>query len=109
MKTTDNPACHDVVIAGAGLSGLAAAHFLKKADPGLDLVILERDTRAGGAIQSLREEGFLAEYGPHGFLDNVPESRELISDLKQELGKADELLVRAEKKEDHRCYPWLKA
>ncbi len=72
---------HDVIIVGAGLSGLSAAHFLKKKRPALAVLMLEKSGRAGGAIQSLQQKGFLAEWGPHGFLDNIDESRELLEDL----------------------------
>ncbi|RJX31196.1 MAG: protoporphyrinogen oxidase [Desulfurivibrio sp.] len=70
----------DVIIIGAGISGLAAAHFLKKSAPGLEVMLLEASGRAGGAIQSFHQEGFLAEWGPHGFLDNAEESREILED-----------------------------
>lgn len=80
MKTVTS----DVLIIGAGLSGLSAAHFLKKKAPHLNIQLLEKAPRAGGAIQSLKEDGFLAEWGPHGFLDNVAESRELLEDLQIE-------------------------
>ncbi len=72
---------HDVIIVGAGLSGLSAAHFLRKKQPELDVLMLEKSNRPGGAIQSLQTEGFLAEWGPHGFLDNIAESQELLNDL----------------------------
>lgn len=80
----------DVLIVGAGVSGLSAAHFLKKLAPGLEIVVLEKGNRAGGAICSYREKGFLAEWGPHGFLDNAPASREILVDtgLDQEALKA---------------------
>ncbi len=58
----------DVLIVGAGVSGLSAAHFLRKMAPGLNVVLLEKSQRVGGAIRSHREQGFLAEWGPHGFL-----------------------------------------
>ncbi|NQU65529.1 MAG: protoporphyrinogen oxidase [SAR324 cluster bacterium] len=73
---------HDIIIVGAGLSGLSAAHFLSKKRPELDILLLEKAGRAGGAIQSLEIDGFLGEWGPHGFLDNIQESRELLDDLK---------------------------
>ena len=72
---------HDVIIIGAGLSGLAVAHFLGKANPELDLLILEQGQRAGGAVRSCHDQGYLAEWGPHGFLDNNPASRELLADF----------------------------
>lgn len=71
---------HEVIIIGAGLSGLSAAHFLHKMNPELDVVILEKSSRPGGAVQSFKQDGFLAEWGPHGFLDNTPESQEILTD-----------------------------
>ncbi|MBI4374648.1 MAG: FAD-dependent oxidoreductase [Deltaproteobacteria bacterium] len=39
---------YDVVIAGAGLAGLTSAYYLKKLNPSLKIVILERSGSAGG-------------------------------------------------------------
>ncbi len=72
----------DVIIIGAGLSGLSVNRFLDKMSPDLDILVLEKSNRPGGAIRSMKKEGFLAEWGPHGFLDNVEENRELLGDLK---------------------------
>ncbi len=87
MKTKS----YDVAIIGAGLSGLSAAHFIRKFYPNLSIVLLEKSERAGGAIQTVHQDGFLAEWGAHGFLDNTPESRELLDDLNlmQEAQKAN--------------------
>ncbi|MCK5322782.1 MAG: protoporphyrinogen oxidase [Desulfobulbaceae bacterium] len=71
---------HDTLIVGSGLSGLAIAHFLEKKRPDMDIILLEKASRAGGAIRTFQEQGFQAEWGPHGFLDNIPESRELLRD-----------------------------
>jgi protoporphyrinogen/coproporphyrinogen III oxidase len=80
----------DVIIVGGGFSGLAAAHFLAKLHPGLSCLVLEKNSRPGGAIRSFQENGYLAEWGPHGFLDNTPESLELLADttLDRELQRA---------------------
>ncbi len=81
----------DVIIIGAGLSGLSVFHFLKKNKFRPDrMLILEKDSRAGGAIRSCAADGYLAEWGAHGFLDNVAESRELLADtgLDREAQKA---------------------
>ena len=71
--------CYDAVIVGAGLSGLSTAAFLLKCKPDARILILEQSNRAGGAIQSYSESGYLAEWGPHGFLDNCEESKELVA------------------------------
>jgi len=81
---------YDVIIVGSGLSGLSVAHFLQKYHLGVKMLILEQSSRAGGAIQSFQQDGFLAEWGAHGFLDNVEASRELLQDtgLDKEAQKA---------------------
>lgn len=54
-----------IVILGAGISGLAAAWFLKqKYGSHLNLTILEQSARCGGWIQTLQQDGFLFERGP---------------------------------------------
>lgn len=74
------PETHEIIIVGAGLSGLSVAHFLHTSAPELDILILEQDGRPGGAVRSFKEQGYLAEWGPHGFLDNNPASRALLSE-----------------------------
>lgn len=80
----------DTIIIGGGLSGLTVAHFLLKHKPDSRIVILEKNPSPGGAIRSFHQDGFLAEWGAHGFLDNVEASRELLIDmgLDQEAQKA---------------------
>ena len=60
----------DVVIVGAGISGLATAHFLSS--NGYQTHILEKNKWAGGTIRSQRVDGFLVEYGPNSVLDTTP-------------------------------------
>jgi len=80
----------DTLIIGGGLSGLTVAHKLRRLCPGHQILILEQSERTGGAIASHAEDGFLAEKGPHGFLDNCPESQLLLQEtgLDQECLKA---------------------
>ncbi len=68
----------DVCIVGAGISGLSTAAFVRDQRPDLRLLVLEQAADPGGAIATFGESGYLAEWGPHGFLDNCAESRELI-------------------------------
>jgi oxygen-dependent protoporphyrinogen oxidase len=56
-----------VVVAGAGISGLALAFELRRL--GVPVVVLESANRAGGKIESDHRDGFLCERGPASFLD----------------------------------------
>jgi oxygen-dependent protoporphyrinogen oxidase len=78
----------DTIIIGAGLSGLTVAHKLRTAGYGHRYVVLEKADSTGGVIRSHRENGFIAEMGPHGFLDNCKESMEIL----EECGLADECI-----------------
>ncbi len=82
-----------VGIIGAGISGLTAAYCLKNgfehAGTECDLVIYEHSNRVGGSMGSERIGGFLAEWGPNGFLNNEPATFGLI----RELGLRDRLVV----------------
>lgn len=66
----------DVVVIGAGISGLACAFFARQL--GLSVAVLEEAPVAGGKIRSEWDEGFCYEWGPQGFLDNIPETLELV-------------------------------
>ena len=70
-----------VIIIGGGISGLSTAWLLRdkalKAGIGLDLTLLEKETRMGGKIWSIRDEGYTCEWGPNGFLDSKPQTLEL--------------------------------
>ncbi len=72
------PSNYDVCIVGAGISGLSIATFLLQQQPELQLLVLEKSSKPGGAIGTYSESGYLAEWGAHGFLDNCEESRRLI-------------------------------
>lgn len=68
-----------VVVIGAGLSGLACAFRLKKL--GLAPLVLERTDRPGGLIASIHKNGFLFESGPQ--CPRFPAiARQLVRELK---------------------------
>jgi len=69
----------DVVIVGAGITGLSAARVL--ADAGLDAVVLERTARAGGKAVSERFGGFLMEHGPSTVNASVAAAEDTVSAL----------------------------
>ena len=70
----------ETIIIGGGLSGLTVAHKLRHQNPGHKLLIIEKNDGVGGAIKSHRDQGYLAEIGPHGFLDNCDESKALLKE-----------------------------
>jgi protoporphyrinogen/coproporphyrinogen III oxidase len=81
-----------VVVIGAGVSGLAAAYRLAELSSGgarpLSVRVLEGGPRAGGAVSSRREGGFLLEEGPDSFLTEKP----WLLDLCKRLGLEGEVV-----------------
>lgn len=71
---------YQTIIIGGGLSGLTVAHKLRLQKPHHRFVVLEKNGRAGGVIATHRDQGYTAEIGPHGFLDNCPESRQILTE-----------------------------
>lgn len=67
-----------VVITGAGISGLAIAHALRREAPHTEIVVLEGADRPGGNIRSEVVDGYLCERGADGFLDSAPDTLALI-------------------------------
>lgn len=72
----------EVIVIGAGLTGLSTAFYLKKA--GFDVAVIEKAGRTGGVIQSHSENGFLFESGPNTGVISYPDVVELFDDLKGE-------------------------
>jgi oxygen-dependent protoporphyrinogen oxidase len=72
-----------LVIVGAGISGLSAAHEATRraADVpgGLEVLVLEAGTEVGGKARSVRQAGWLVEEGPTGYLDSEPEFDDLLT------------------------------
>ncbi len=74
-----------IAIIGAGISGLSTAYAVERlaAEAGLqvEVTVFEREERTGGKIWSIREEDYLCEWGPNGFLDSKPMTLELCDQL----------------------------
>jgi oxygen-dependent protoporphyrinogen oxidase len=74
-----------VAIIGAGISGLSTAYAIERlaglADLDVEVTVFEREERTGGKIWSIKEEGYLCEWGPNGFLDSKPMTLELCDQI----------------------------
>ncbi|MEJ7733876.1 MAG: protoporphyrinogen oxidase [Polyangiaceae bacterium] len=81
-----------VLVAGGGISGLAAAYRLletaRKESRALEVTVLEERTRFGGVIHTERHGDFVLDAGPDSFLTTKPQARALC----QELGLGAELI-----------------
>ncbi len=89
------PRTYDLAVIGGGVSGLALAYLVTRRS-GLNVVVLEREPRVGGKLQTDWLDGYCCEWGPQGFLDNVPETLELV----RELGLDGELVRAADEAGD---------
>lgn len=74
-----------IVVIGAGISGLSTAYAIeqlaRQSELDVDVKVLEKEDRSGGKIWSIKEDGFLCEWGPNGFLDNKPMTLDLCRNL----------------------------
>lgn len=86
--------CPRVLIVGAGIGGLAAAHCLTElaAERGstLEIVLLEASDRPGGALSTERFEGALLERAPDSLVTHKPAGLALI----ERLGLAPRLVAK---------------
>jgi len=72
----------DIVVIGAGLTGLTVAFLLRR--QGRNVVILEKEDNVGGTIQTFNEDGYIYEKGPNtGVISNAD-----IAELFEMLGLA---------------------
>lgn len=92
-----------IIVIGAGLTGLSSAFFLKK--KGFDVLLIEKESRVGGAIHSHKENGYIYEEGPNTGVIGNPETAELFELLHLEPEIANE---KAEKRlilKNNKWYP----
>lgn len=77
-----------VVVVGAGLAGLTAAHRILELAPAADLVLLEASERAGGLLGTVEREGFVIDTGP----DSILSEKRAAIELAQRLGIGERLV-----------------
>lgn len=68
-----------IVIIGGGISGLAAAWYLRESDA--EITLIDPKPRLGGIIDTVEMEGCRVEGGPDSYLAQKPAARELIQDV----------------------------
>lgn len=73
----------DIVVIGAGLTGLTLAYWLRAA--GKDVSVLEKSSLVGGVINTNTEDGFTYETGPNTGVIGSPELVALFDSLKDAL------------------------
>ena len=57
-----------VIIVGAGMAGLSAAAYLAR--EGFDLLLLEKNDRCGGLVNTFEQGGFSFDAGPRAFVNS---------------------------------------
>ncbi|MFN8679282.1 MAG: protoporphyrinogen oxidase [Thermomicrobiales bacterium] len=70
-----------IVVAGGGISGLAAAYRLTTRLPQAEVVVLEQADRLGGKIITEQRDGFVIEGGPEALLTAKPVAAALCAEL----------------------------
>lgn len=70
-----------VLVAGAGITGLAAAYEVHSTRPDVELLVVDPRERTGGNIDTQRRDGFLLDGGPDSFLRTKPEAARLCEEL----------------------------
>jgi len=77
-----------IAVIGGGITGLAAAHRIVERAPDCEVKLFEAGDRLGGALHTVRHDGFLLEMGADNFITSVPYAL----DLCRRIGFADNLL-----------------
>ena len=78
LKLSDTDARRvEVLICGGGISGLSLAAWLRRG--GRELAVLDKNTRPGGVIGTVRQDGFIFERGPNTILAKYDSFEDLIA------------------------------
>ncbi len=73
-----------IAVIGGGISGLGTAFVMGRRIPGAKIDVFEKNTTPGGTISSYRNEGFLMETGPNGFLSGKPTTLKIVDMLEKQ-------------------------
>jgi len=82
---SETPRYPRVVVIGGGITGLAAAWRLREGaasrEMPVEVTLLESGERVGGALETIRRDGFVMEAGADSFLSEKPAARKLAERL----------------------------
>lgn len=80
-----------IIILGAGITGLSLAWFLKnRYQDSISITIIEKTDRVGGWLQTITQDGFLFELGPHSY--RVQKDNSATLELIESLGIQDKVI-----------------
>ncbi|NUM69278.1 MAG: protoporphyrinogen oxidase [Ignavibacteriaceae bacterium] len=68
-----------IAVLGGGVTGLTTAYLLLSS--GYEVTVFEKNSTAGGMIETTRESGYVIDKGAAGFIDVTPATLKLIKDL----------------------------
>ena len=85
----------DVIILGAGLSGITTAYFLQKSDKISTITLLEKEEAPGGLCRSISCGKYIYDIGPHILFSKDKEMLELMLsflDEKNDLKRSNQII-----------------
>ncbi len=71
----------NIVIVGAGVSGLTLAERLTASEKDISVTVLERENSPGGLARTFERDGFIFDIGPHRFHTSDPAVRKYLLDI----------------------------
>ena len=63
----------DVLVVGAGISGLGFANWWREREPNARILVCEADAEIGGYCKTVMRDGFVWDYSGHFFHFKHPE------------------------------------
>lgn len=87
----------NVVILGAGLSGISTAYFIQEFDWVESITLLEKESRPGGLCRTIKKDGYLYDIGPHILFSKDKEMLDLmlsVLDEKNDLKRSNQILYK---------------
>lgn len=87
----------DILILGAGLSGISTAYFLQDAPWVRSITLLEKEETTGGLCRTIHKDGYCYDIGPHILFSKDKEMLELMKSVleeKNDLKRSNEILYK---------------